>query len=102
MAPTNRARANPKYTHPGRGEATPLASLAPGESEKVRVDFVGDRPDDPSFALLIGPTRQLAFRVRGRVEYRGVAKWTYTTDFDCERHGGSWTKQSWVDGRILP
>jgi hypothetical protein len=39
------------------------------------------------------PNPALPFRLRGKVEYRGVASWTYRTEVDAERAGESWKTQ---------
>lgn len=80
-------RSKPLRTPVGR-------SLAPGESEKIGVDFGGGGPSpDESFSFHTMAPHQVAFRLRGRIEYQGVAQQTYTTDFDCERRKGRWTEQ---------
>lgn len=58
-------------------------SLAPRELAAIEIQFVGGGLPNPS----------LPFRLRGRVEYRGVLSWTYSTDFDAERVGELWTTQ---------
>lgn len=58
-------------------------SLAPSELATIELHFVGNGLPNPS----------LPFRFRGRVEYRGVASATYSTDFDAERVGEVWTTQ---------
>ncbi len=58
-------------------------SLAPRELATIEVHFAESGLPNPS----------LPFRFRGRVEYQGVASWTYTTDFDAERVGESWKMQ---------
>ena len=58
-------------------------SLAPHELASIELHFVcGGLPNPP-----------LSFRLRGRVEYRGVTSSLYRTDFDAERLGESWTTQ---------
>lgn len=58
-------------------------SLAPHEVAAIELRFVaGCLPNPP-----------LPFRLRGRVEYRGVTSSTYSTDFDAERVSESWTTQ---------
>jgi len=56
-------------------------SLAPRELAAIELQCAaGGLPNPP-----------LPFRIRGRVEYRGVTSFTYSTDFDAERVGESWT-----------
>jgi hypothetical protein len=58
-------------------------SLAPREIASLTLHFVcGGLPN---------PT--LPFRLRGRVEYRGVTSLIYSTEFDAERFSESWTTQ---------
>jgi len=58
-------------------------SLAPHELASITLHLVcGGLPNPP-----------LPFRLRGRVEYRGVTSSLYSTDFDAERFGESWTTQ---------
>jgi hypothetical protein len=58
-------------------------SLAPHESRRIAADFVSE-------GLSNSP---LPFRVRGFVDYRGVASWTYRTEFEAEWRNGQWSVQ---------
>lgn len=64
---------------------TPVGTtLSPHGSGIIELEFVGTGLPNPS----------LPFRLRGRVEYQGLAPWTYRTDFEAERLGASWKMQS--------
>jgi hypothetical protein len=60
---------------------TPVGwTLAPRQAGAIEVEFVDQALPNPT----------LPFTVTGSVDYRGVARWTYRTDFNAQRVGAGW------------